>query len=196
MRFVVIFMLISHTFSAFAQNYDIAVMGDSLAWGYGAGDLNNRPAGCLANHFATPAINYAIPGYTTEQAEQTLATVLSHKPKLVFISSGGNDALYNATGEQEYSEDKTMLEMDRIFTALTDSGAVVLYLSLDPGLNLSVRLPKITQLALSKKILVVDGMQGFWGHKNLLYDVFHPNDAGYKIMCDRIIAALAGNYPK
>jgi hypothetical protein len=75
------------------------------------------------------------------------------------------------------------------------ASAVVVYLGLNPPFTGGERMPQISQLARSKGVIVVDGMNGFWGNTNLMSDKIHPNNLGYSILCDRVLTALKGYYP-
>jgi lysophospholipase L1-like esterase len=172
----------------------IEIVGDSLA--YGTGSTNNAGVtDCFRSNFAGTVENIAVPGTTSEEIEKTVDTAIAKNPKLIFISSGGNDAILNAMGQLDYPVNKTLAEMRSIFAKAVSSGALVVYLGLNPGLAGAERLPQISSVAASQGVIVVDGMNGSWTNTKLMSDEYHPNDAGYKIMCDRIIEAIGDNYP-
>lgn len=173
----------------------ISVMGDSLAYGTGSTDKSVTPAGCL-NRLNNVGINVtAVPGYTSTKIYDTLAKTLAPKPRLVFVSSGGNDTMINENHPSEYPESKTLQEMNDLFDVLISQNNLVVYLGLNPPVPYATRLPKISQLATSKGVIVVDGMNGLWMDPNVMYDQIHPNNAGYAIMCDRILTAVSPYYP-
>ncbi len=173
----------------------IAILGDSLAAGSGATNLKVTPEGCLSGLPNAGQVNYSVPGRTSYQILSSVNQIYASKPKLIFVSSGGNDAIMDMMHPGSYSAAKTYDEMEIMFDRLVATRALVVYLGLNPGLAGAERLPQISDMASRKGILVVDGMQGFWGDPNLMADSYHPNNVGYKIMCDRILAAIAWYYP-
>lgn len=84
--------------------------------------------------------------------------------------------------------------MTKLFDRLLATGALVVYLGLNPPYAGAERLPAITEIAKSKGVLVVDGMAGFW-NTQLMGDEFHPTTEGYRQMCQRIVEAVRGHYP-
>lgn len=173
----------------------IVVLGDSLAAGHKATIDDVKPAGCmkqLPNEFIA---DLAVPGLTSEEISAKLRIVEGTHPKLIFVSSGGNDTLLDHNRPGAYPENKTLNEMNDMFDFLLQTGAVVAYLSINPPVPYAGRMSAITQMAQNKGIIIIDGMNGFWQNPNLMADTIHPNDSGYKIMCDRTIDAIKGYYP-
>ncbi|MBC7457714.1 MAG: SGNH/GDSL hydrolase family protein [Bdellovibrionaceae bacterium] len=173
----------------------IAIIGDSLAYGTGATDNTVKPAGCLAQLQNLGVSSYAVPGTTSVQVASSSSKALSIRPKLVFVSSGGNDTLIDYNQPGQYPEAKTLQEMSDLFDVLAAEHNVVAYLGLNPPVPYSTRLPKISQLAESKGVIVVDGMSGLWSDASMMSDQIHPNNAGYSLMCNRILAAITPYYP-
>ncbi len=175
----------------------ITVMGDSLAAGSGATDLAIKPAGCLSQLQNDTVTSHAVPGYTSQQILNTLPAVQADAPKLVFISSGGNDTMIDNKYPGQYPQAKTLQEMNTLFDQLFQSNnqIVVAYLSLNPPVPYATRLPEITQLAQSKGVIIIDGMYGLWTDPSKMADQIHPNNIGYAIMCSRILNAIKPHYP-
>lgn len=173
----------------------IVITGDSLAAGYKATDPSVKPEGCLSQLPNTGVFNYAVKGKTSEEILIYNSKVLSHKPSLVFVSSGGNDAIINTYKPGSYPKEKSYSEMDAMLGELIHSGALVVYLGLDPNIRGSERMPEIAKIAKQKGARVVDGMKGLWGKRKYMADAVHPNNEGYKIMCERILEAVKGYYP-
>jgi lysophospholipase L1-like esterase len=113
----------------------------------------------------------------------------------VFVSSGGNDAISDYFVPGSYPAEQTMHEMEKMFDDLQATGAVVLYLGLNPPYTGGERMPEIWKLAESKGVIVVDGLADLWGDKDKMSDDLHPNEEGYKIFCERIEKAVTGYYP-
>ena len=181
-------------------NYGMAyVLGDSLAAGSGAKDLMSTPMGCL-NRIQKDAKSsvkvrtFSHDGATSLQTLDQLKS-LSDPPHLVFVSAGGNDAAMIRQGAVGFSQKETLENMEKIFDQLHAKGALVMYLALNPPVAGFEMLQKISGLAESKGVLIVDGMKDLWTDSSKMADSVHPNDAGYKVMCDRMLEALKGNYP-
>jgi lysophospholipase L1-like esterase len=172
----------------------ISVIGDSLASGYGAApNSTNTPAQCLQKYFGTSVNAVAVPGATSiEVAGQIDSALQSH---LVFVSSGGDDAIDDVRQPGSYPATRSLINMGWIFDRLLQSGALVVYLGLKPPYPGGDRMGQIWDLANSKGVLVVDGMSGLWTDKSLMADEIHPNQQGYSVMCSRIIATLKAYYP-
>ncbi len=174
----------------------MVVLGDSLAAGEGRTSANAKvPEKCLADKFGQGVTNLAVPGLTSQEILTKVPQAILVQPTLIFVSSGGNDAILNHYQPGSYEASKTLREMEEMFDALLDSGALVVYLSLNPPLPSTERLPQITELAIKKGVLVVDGMNGLWTDSSLMADQFHPNDRGYALMCEKILSAVNGHYP-
>lgn len=173
----------------------LAVMGDSLAAGHGTNNPAQKPANCIARGINTTSQDFSVSGSTSSEILIKADQVQVSNPKVIFVSSGGNDAIYDKGQPGVYPVAKTMSEMNSLFERLLNTGAVVVYLGLHPPFAGGERLPQIADLARSKGVIVVDGMNGFWNNPNLMSDQIHPNDLGYAIMCDRIVTALKGFYP-
>lgn len=191
MRIVFLFLfLLSSVSGAWARSKTIVVMGDSLASGFGSTDKKFTPAECLHRAFNRDTVDLSKPGSKTDQILEKIDEVVSRKPSLVFVSSGGNDAMADIVFPGSYSSEQTLHEMAQMFDRLLSTGAKVVYLGLRPPYPGSERLPEISALAQTKGVMVVDGMDGFWGHTELMHDLIHPNDKGYEIMCQRILDTI------
>lgn len=173
----------------------IAVIGDSLAYGTGATDNAVKPADCLAQLQNTGVSSFAVPGTTSVHVAASAPSALAIQPKLVFVSSGGNDTMIEYNRPGQYPEAKTLKEMNDLFDLLVAENNIVAYLGLNPPVPYATRLPQISQLAESKGVIVVDGMNGLWTDPSMMSDQIHPNNAGYAIMCNRILSAITPYYP-
>jgi lysophospholipase L1-like esterase len=174
---------------------EIYVIGDSLAVGYHASSPSLTPSGCLADFFHQKVQSLAQPGLTSDLILRQAQDVQTAGAKLVFVSTGGNDALIDSQAHN-YPASRTLEETAEIFDDLLATGAVVVYLGLDPHRPGAERLPQVSVLAASKGVLVVDGMNGFWDDPEYMsQDQIHPNDHGYAVMCSRLLDAVKGSYP-
>lgn len=168
----------------------IAVLGDSIAFGTGSQDQLNVPTACFAKAYAQVVSRHAVPGLTTNEILEKSNEALSLNPKMIFVSSGGNDAIENYYASGSYPETQSISESAELFDRLLASGALVVYLGLNPPIPGGERLVKISDLARQKGVLVVDAMAGFWNNPKYMADQFHPNDEGYRLMCERLVEAI------
>src|SRR5690606_13865006 len=95
----------------------IAVIGDSLARGFGATDAKVTPTGCLDEALPGTVTNLAEDGATSKSLEQKLPNILMRKDKMVVVSAGYNDALAEYLGNT-YKVSDTLASMARIFDSL------------------------------------------------------------------------------
>jgi len=167
----------------------IVVLGDSLAAGYGARDANHRPARYLQRKFGRAVQDISVSGSVTSQTLMA-SRALPAQPSLILVSTGGNDVIRDFFHAGSYPPEKSLLEMDQLFDRLVATGAVVVYLGLNPPVPNMDRLRKAGELARSKGIIVVDGVRGLWDDGSTMSDFIHPNDKGYAIILERISEAL------
>ncbi len=173
----------------------ITVLGDSLAAGYGTLDLSAQPLGCLNQIPNDVVFDAATSGFTSIQILNRWGLVKNLNSKLIFISSGGNDTMIDNNAPGTYPKQRTLDQLIQLFDETLQSGAVVVYLGLNPPVPYAARLPEVSAIAANKGVIVVDGMNGFWTDPNLMFDQIHPNTQGYKIICQRIQDAIKGYYP-
>lgn len=176
----------------------VYVIGDSLANGAGATNDLVKPAGCLQENFSGALVsNYGINGLMTDQLVSNVQFYLDNPPKLVFISTGGNDAFLNYANPGAYPADKSARELKRIILQFQKVGSAVAYLALNPPFDATAaaHLQGMTKVARENGAIIVNGMDGLWTDSNKMADEFHPNDEGYEIMCDRIVKAITPHFP-
>lgn len=181
----------------FSSSADVYVVGDSLAYGTGAKDSKNTPTGCLAAKYTSlTATNLATPGHTSQQVLDQIPQFLNPAPQLVFISTGGNDALTDYYKPGTYPAQKSLAELRTIIEQFQKAGAVVAFLKISPPFdpNSAKRLENMAIQAELMGAIIVDGMAGLW-NTDKMSDDFHPNDEGYKLMCKKITEAIAPYFP-
>ena len=176
----------------------VYVIGDSLAYGTGATDDLVTPSKCLENKITGALVsNYGIPGQSTDELVDNVTFYLKIPPKLVFISIGGIDAFMDYSNPGSYPADKSVRELKRIILQFQNVGSVVAYLAINPPYDAkaSSRLLEMTKVARENGVIIVNGMDGLWTDATKMADEFHPNDAGYEVMCDRMVKAIAPHFP-
>lgn len=136
----------------------------------------------LAARIGKPIINAGQNGDTTAIALKRLdRNVLSRDPRIVIILLGGNDALRRVPLADTFSN------LEKIIDAVHEKGAAVILVGVRGGLFSSKYNDEFEDLATRKRVnLVTDILDGLFGHAELMYDSIHPNEAGNKIMADRI----------
>jgi lysophospholipase L1-like esterase len=162
----------------------VVCFGDSLTHGAGAAEGKTYPDR-LSERLGEPVVNAGIPGDTTADALNRLEDdVLSHEPRAVFITLGGNDLKNGMSREAAFRNLKT------IVTRIQDQGALVVLGGVDipfwgRGFGDAYReLAEETGAALVPNVL-----DGLLGDGALMSDNIHPNGAGYAIMARRFYEA-------
>ena len=169
-----------------SQPNEIIAFGDSLVSGVGATSGNNFVS-LLAQRLSISIRNAGFPGDTTASALSRLPnSVLSRKPSLVIVLLGANDLFQNVPVAQRVNNIRSILQQIR-----TNGAKVVLVgLTADTTLDpFEGALPDVANQTSSSFVPgVLDGWYGDPAFMSL--DDTHPNNAGYKIMADRIEPVL------
>jgi acyl-CoA thioesterase-1 len=168
------------------RGQNIICFGDSLTYGTGAPRNKSYPAQ-LSDLIGQPVINAGIPGDTTARALQRLnRDVLSHSPRIVLITLGGNDLKNGVPSNTAFQN------LNEIVRAIQAEGALVVLggikmLFWDRGYD-----EEYEKLAEETgAILIPNILNGLMGNVELMSDTIHPNAAGYEIMARRFHKAIA-----
>jgi lysophospholipase L1-like esterase len=162
----------------------IVCFGDSLTAGFGAEPGRSYPD-VLHELLGREVVNRGRNGDTAGEALARLDDVLALRPKVVVVTLGGNDML------QRLPVPQTVAAMDHIFDSLLDTGALVAFVAIDPPLASTARMDAIRTLCRERGILWIgDAMSGLWQDRARMSDQIHPNAAGYRVMAERVAAAL------
>jgi acyl-CoA thioesterase I len=163
----------------------IVCFGDSLTYGTGASQGMDYPSQ-LSRLAGRPVINAGIPGDTTATALARLdRDVLSHSPRIVLITLGGNDLKNRQDRDQAFRNLKT------IITSIQGRGALVIVGGLDVpiwGRGFQEQYRKVCDE--TGALLVPDILKGLLGNPAMMSDAIHPNDAGYGIMAGYFYEAM------
>lgn len=179
----------------------VIIFGDSIAEGFGATSEAQSLVGCLERFTDKEVVLLAESGSTSKSMVTKVVEAQNLNPSLVIVSLGGNDVL-----EHNYYRNfpplQTYSYMENILYRLISFNSLVLYLGLNPpksmtqslGIDAS-RLKRVGDIAvLEGAILIPDGFEGLWGKSEFMADQLHPNDLGYKKICQKIQDALAPHY--
>jgi len=166
----------------------IVLFGDSLAYGFGATDHNEHGlTGLLSRHFGRPVVNFGMPGDTTNDGLRRVDQALATRPGLVIVSLGGNDYLRGLPRADIFANLRKVVER------FHERGAAVCIIGLEPVASFGYTYKKdFVEVARSTgAILIPDAMRGILDRPSLRADNLHANNEGYKVLADRVIAAIA-----
>lgn len=171
--------------NANSSGTNIIAFGDSLVYGVGS-TSGNDIFSILSRRIGEPIINKGVSGNTTVDALQRLESdVLANDPKIVFVLLGGNDYL------QKIPKETTFKNLATIIQKIQDKGSAVILLGVRGGIF-------IDRFEEDYKILsetyqtgfVPNVLEGLITNRKYMFDSIHPNDAGYKIVADKIFPEL------
>jgi len=165
----------------------VVCFGDSLTAGYGASAGHDYPS-LLGQKINLPVINAGVSGNTTADALQRLdSDVLTHNPKIVIITLGGNDYFH------QMPEADTLANMEKIMERIKEHGAMVVWAEVQVGILGDPYIDDFRALANREHILLIPNiLTGIIDRPEYKYDQIHPNDEGYKVMSDRIYQHIKG----
>lgn len=161
----------------------IVAFGDSLV--YGTGSSGGGFVKQLEQQLARPIENLGVPGDTTADGLARLDEVLQLQPALVILLLGGNDFL------RQVPPDTAFANLDAIITQLQADGAAVLLVGVRGGLVRDHFAARFEELAERHGTAYVhDVLDDTLGVAGYMADQVHPNDAGYRVIADRIRPVL------
>lgn len=159
----------------------IVAFGDSYTEGTGATRSEAYPA-LLAEALGEPVRNAGVNGETAEEAlERIEKDVLRHKPRLVIVEFGVNEAF------RGYPVQRALAGLEAILEVLDEEGIPAILVGVhfweyqenfDEGLRELGRTYNAP--------VITDVLRGILDDPDLRSDRFHPNAAGYAIMESRI----------
>jgi acyl-CoA thioesterase-1 len=169
-----------------SQPNEVIAFGDSLVSGLGTTSGNDFVS-LLSQRLAINIRNAGFPGDTTLSAKLRLnGAVLARNPRLVIVLLGANDLFIGAPVADSVSNITTIVQQIRAKGAKVVLVGMTVDATLDP---FEGALPGIASQTSSSFVPgVLDGWYGDPAY--MAADGTHPNNAGHKIMADRIEPVL------
>jgi len=162
----------------------IVAFGDSLVAGVGA-TAGDDFVSLLSTRIGEPIINLGVSGDTTAAALSRLDQVQAADPRIVIVLLGGNDYL------RRIPKADTFANLETIIQSVQNTGAVVLLLGVRGGVVRDEYEDEFERLVKEYNVAYVeDVLSGLIGRSELMSDPIHPNDAGYRIIADRVYLVL------
>jgi acyl-CoA thioesterase I len=167
-----------------SKNTGIVAFGDSLVQGVGSA-RGGGFVSILSDELNVPITNLGVSGNTAAEALGRIGMVTARKPAVVIVLLGGNDYL------RRVPRAETEESLSRIIESIHAFGASVILVGVDSGLVVNRDEELFERLAEKYHTAYVpDILGGIFGKSELMADSLHPNDAGYRIMAERIRPVL------
>jgi acyl-CoA hydrolase len=159
----------------------IICFGDSITKGTGATEGNDYPS-LLSQRLDAPVINAGVDGNTTRDALQRIEKeVLTHNPRMVIVEFSGNDFL------QRIPLQETLENLDKMVAMIQERGAMAVLLEVRAGYFGDEYIDGFKQIAQKRWALLIPNiLKGILANPSLKSDQIHPNDAGYRLIADRV----------
>jgi lysophospholipase L1-like esterase len=161
----------------------IVAFGDSLV--YGTGSSGGGFVKMLERDIGRPIENLGVPGDTTAGGLERIDEVLDLDAGVVILLLGGNDFL------RQVPQDTTFANLSTIIERLQADGATVLLAGVRGGLVRDSFAARFEELADRHGTAYVhDVLDDTFGIDGYMADQVHPNDAGYRVIADRMRPVL------
>jgi acyl-CoA thioesterase-1 len=162
----------------------IIAFGDSLV--YGTGSSGGGFVKLLEQRLGQPIENLGVPGNTTSDAMARLDDVIERRPAVVILLLGGNDYLRQVPRNETFANLAGMIEQ------LQAEDIAVLLVGVRGGLLRDNFAEHYEELADRYRTAYVrDVLDDTLGVSGYMADQVHPNDAGYRVIADRVYPVLA-----
>ncbi|MEK7106950.1 MAG: GDSL-type esterase/lipase family protein, partial [Patescibacteria group bacterium] len=139
----------------------------------------------LSKGIGREIVNLGVPGNTTADGLARINELDRYRPKVVLLLLGGNDHLKKLPIETTFGN------LGKIIEDIHSRGAVVLLLGVKGNLFGDKFEPEFENLRDKYKTAYVSNvLDGLFRNPKLMEDSIHPNDAGNKIIAERIYPVL------
>ena len=165
------------------QSGAVVCFGDSLVSGVGADTPETTYPAWLGQDLHRTVTVFGVPGETAAEGWDRLRRSPEVRGGVVIVTLGGNDLLRQVHWET------TAAALGSIFEELQRRGALVVFTGVEGPLGRSAGRHR----ALCRKygvLLVPDVLGGILNQEQLKADYVHPNGEGYRLMAERVGAAL------
>ncbi|MGH8740969.1 MAG: arylesterase [Burkholderiales bacterium] len=163
----------------------VLAFGDSLTYGTGAAEEESYPAQ-LEQLIGRRVVRAGVPGEVTAQALERLPAALDkHAPRLLLLCIGGNDFLRRAGNAQAEKNVRAMVKLAR-----SRGIGVLLIGTPEPGLLVT---PPAFYAGIAEEFAVpyeAAVIGEVLRDAALKSDPIHPNARGYRLIAERLAAAL------
>ncbi|HEX2197708.1 MAG TPA: GDSL-type esterase/lipase family protein, partial [Burkholderiales bacterium] len=163
----------------------VLAFGDSLTYGTGAQEDESYPAQ-LGRIIGRPVVGAGVPGEVTARALARLPAALDeHAPALLLLCIGGNDFLRRLGTRQAEHNVRAMVKLAR-----SRGIGVLLIGTPEPGFSVT---PPPFYAAIAQEFgLPYEGevIGEVLRDESLKADPIHPNARGYRLIAERLAAAL------
>ena len=169
-----------------SQPNEVIAFGDSLVYGLGMTSGNDFVS-LLSQRLSIGIRNSGFPGDTTASALTRLnSSVLSRNPRLVIVLLGANDLFQGVPVAQRVSNITSIVQQIRA------KGAAVVLVGLTVDATVDPFEGALAGIASQNSSSFVPGvLDGWYGDPAYMAaDGTHPNNAGHKIMADRVEPVL------
>lgn len=166
------------------HNRNIVAFGDSLTNGNGVERDLAYPA-VLSRLLNKPVINLGVSGDLSAQGLARVGEIDEHRPYMVLIEFGANDAMRGIPFEQTKNNLTAMVDyVQRL-------GAVAVLVDTGGSFRMNRYSNFMEDLAKEKNALFVPGiMDGIFTDRALKSDTMHPNEKGYEMIADRVAKVI------
>ncbi len=162
----------------------IIAFGDSLVKGFGA-NTGHDFVSILGDLVGQRIENRGVNGDTTASALARIDNVLADEPSVVIVLLGGNDFL------RRVPQDQTFENLGIIVDRIEASGARVVLLGVRGGFITDTYAERFQSFADNRRLYFVPNvLEDVLGNRSLMSDEIHPNDAGYKLIAEKVAPAL------
>jgi acyl-CoA thioesterase-1 len=161
----------------------VVAFGDSLV--HGTGSSGGGFVKMLEQQLGRPIENLGVPGNTTADGLARLDAVIERHPSVVILLLGGNDYL------RQVPSDETFANLGLIVERLQADHIAVLLIGVRGGLirdNFAERFEALADRY--HTAYVHDVLDDTLGVSGYMADQVHPNDAGYRVIADRVYPVL------
>lgn len=163
----------------------VVAFGDSLVYGEGASKGHDFVS-VLSGMIGEPIENLGVSGDTTAMGLARVDAAIAIHPRIALLLLGGNDYLRQIPRAQTFENLATLI------ARFQSDGTIVLLLGVRGGLVIDHFAPDFTALAhRTGTVYVPDVLDGLFGEAQFMSDGVHPNDAGYRLIAQKVFPALS-----